>query len=683
MNTLHKLFYPGSILIAGASSKKGSIGYELTATILKYGYKGKLLLVNPSADEILGIKCFKTINEIRAEIDLAIILVPKQFTEETIENCIAKGIKSYILITAGFKETGAQGELVEKRIAAKIKAAGGRMVGPNCMGLINTLDDVKLNATFVAEHPETGKTGFLSQSGALGAAVLNSLRETGIRFAHFISVGNKADISENDVVEYWMNDENIHALTLYLESFSDGRKFLDIVNTKRNRKPVIILKAGKTTEGMRAASSHTGALGSSDRSVNAVIDQFGLIRADNLNDLFNTAKGFEYFPLPAGNRTAVVTNAGGPAILAVDMLGKCGLELAKFSENIKTELKSIVHPEGSINNPVDLLPGGNPESYKKVIELLVKDEGVDNVIAIFVEPVMVKPIAVIEAINSIQSSKPVFPVFMPLPEFRDDYKKRYPAGKPVFWNPEDPSIVIRNMLIYSNRTNEKRLKGNEQVKKIQFTAGDGFLSQRDVIRLAEQYSLPLLNSEILRPHELKNIKTEFPVVLKAAGEGIVHKTELKGVELNIKSQQELLKAAEVMSCNFKEQGIEIEYYIVQPFIKTRFEILLGGFNDPDFGPMVMFGTGGKYVEYYNDVSIRSAMLSDKDVDEMINNTVMGKLLKGVRGEAAADLCGIKTALLSLAQMMLDYKEVSEVDLNPVIITEDNQLFAVDIRIKVK
>ncbi len=682
--SLQNLFYPKSLLIAGVSSKKGSIGYELTSSILKNGFKGEIYLVNPSSEEILGIKCYKNASAVPGSPDMAVILVPKHLAEQVIDECIAIGIMSFILITAGFRETGREGEKAEKRIAEKIKSAGARLVGPNCMGVINTLDEVKLNATFVAEYPEAGKSAFLSQSGALGAAVLNSLRETGIKFAHFISVGNKADISENDLIGFWSEDKNISVIALYLESFTDGKNFLEAVGNQVNRKPVIILKAGKTESGKKAASSHTGALGSSDRSVDAVVNQFGLIRVDNLNDLFNTAKGFEFFPPPKGNKVAVVTNAGGPAILAVDMIENCGLHLSSLSDITRDQLKNFVHPEGSINNPVDLLPGGTAETYKSVVEILIQDDQVDSVLVIFVEPVMVKPLAVAEAVNSVNTDKPVFTVAMPLPEFWGEYKKKYPSSRPVFRNPEDPAVIIKNMLgFHQYKINQNRLKVKKVAKKGIITSQQGFLSQTEVLGIAEMYSIPVVKNMQASYDHLHNIKDGFPFVLKAGGKNIIHKTELGGVQLNITSQAELISAADKMMLKFKNSGTECEYFILQPYIKTRYELLAGGFTDPDFGAMVMFGSGGKYVEFYKDVAVKSAMLSETDLDDIINSTVMGKLLDGVRGEEKADIPAVKKILSSVGQMMLDFDEIGEIDLNPLILSEENKLYAVDIRIKLK
>jgi len=680
-SVIDKFFYPKSLCIVGASGKKGNLGYELTSCVKTYGYRGKLLLVNPRTEEILGTKCYPSVTDIKENIDLAIVMVPKQFAEETIQQLLDKKVTSIILITAGFKETGKEGAGKEVQIAEMVTSQGGRLVGPNCMGIINTFDSVKLNATFVAERPETGTMAFLSQSGAIGAAVLNSLRETDIRFGHFISVGNKADMSENDFLDYWQNDKNINVVTLYLESFADGRKFVQKFIDNKITKPVIIVKGGRTSGGMKAASSHTGALGSSDKVVDSILRQFNLIRTNDLNQLFNTAKGFENFPLPAGKRIAVITNAGGPAILAVDSIEKNGLRLAELSSETKTKLREIVHPEGSVNNPVDLLPGGTADGYHDSIELLLNDENVDGVISVFVEPIMVKALPVIELINSIKSRKPLLQAVMPLPEFWEEYRKESRYKTPLFRNPEDPAVVLSNMYNFSVHKNEdKRLtpaKGNMNLA----LEKPEFLSVEKAAGISNKYQLPAARSVYLKFNELRNAGLTFPVVLKAAGEGIIHKTELNAVRLNIRSQEELVAEAEKMLSDFRSKNLNIESFLVQPYIKMKHELLIGGFRDKDFGPMVMFGTGGKYVEVYEDTSMRSAYLTEKDIDDMIAGTRMGKIINGVRGELPVDVQKVKSVIKSVAQMMLDNEEITECDLNPLIVDEENNLFAVDIRIK--
>ncbi len=679
---LKNFFYPKTFCIVGASSKEKSIGYELLKSIKEYGYTGKILPVNPKADEILGYKCYSSIEEITEPIDLAMVVVPKAFAEDSIDKLLNKNVGSIILVTAGFKEVGKEGEEAEKRILEKINKAGARMVGPNCMGIITTFSEISLNATFVAEKPEIGQTAFLSQSGAIGAAILNSLRETDIRFGHFVSVGNKADISENDLLPFWQEDKQIKTITFYLESFVDGEKFINNFTDKKITKPVIVLKAGRTSSGMKAAQSHTGALGSSDRVVESVLKQFGIIRANTLNELFNSAKGFENFPLPAGNKVAVVTNAGGPAILAVDSLDKNGLKLAELSEKTKNKLREIVHPEGSVNNPVDLLPGGTAEQFKTVNEMLISDENVDAVVSVFVEPVMVPALPVIEGINDIKTKKPLLQVVMPLPEFWKNYRKNSATKKPLFRNPEDPAKVLADMLFYSN--NKKGKDFLAASKSSLKTDNTGFLQPNEIEQLTKKYKLPSVNNQFIKADSVtKQIsRIKFPVVVKGISKDVVHKSELNAVKVNIKNKNEFKEAIEEIKKSFAKKKIKVEEFLVQPFVKGKHEILIGGFRDPSFGPMIMFGSGGKYVEVFNDTCLKSAYLSDDDIDQMIDETKIGKILNGVRGEKPFKVSELKKIIKSSAKMMLDNPNIKEFDLNPLIITEDNSIFAVDIRIKV-
>ena len=680
MNPLGNFFYPHSICIAGASSKEKSIGYELLRSIKSYGFTGKVFPVNPHVNVVLGYKCFTTIEDIKENIDLGIIVVPKTFAEESIDQLISKEVKSIILITAGFRETGIEGELAEKRILEKIKKSGACLVGPNCMGVINTFNDIKLNATFIAEKPETGNTAFLSQSGAIGAAVLNSLRETDIRFGHFISVGNKADIPENELLEFWNDDERIKTLTFYLESFSDGKSFISNFIENKIVKPVIILKAGRTSGGIKAAASHTGALGSSDKVVTAILEQFGIIRANDLNELFNTAQGFENFPIPKGDRIALVTNAGGPSILAVDKLEGKNLVLAQLSQETRKKLKEIVHPEGSCKNPVDLLPGGNAEQFKLVTQLLLQDDNVDGVISIFVEPVMVASFDVIEKINSIKSDKPIMQVVMPLPEFWEKYRQESVFKTPLFRKPEDPVEVLSNMLFYSKnkKITERLHPKNRKLKKY----NSGFLSQYEVDKILAEYKIPNVSSLLVTPDELKSTSgLSFPVCLKGISGNVIHKSELNAVRLNIGSYEELNNSANEIEHSFLSSGSHVEIFLIQPFIKAKYELLIGGFRDLSFGSMIMFGSGGRYVEIFNDISMKSAYLSEEDINDLINKTNAGSIIKGVRGDKGIDLNIIKQIIINSAQMILDNKNILEFDLNPVILTEDDHLLTVDARIK--
>ncbi|HSR18875.1 MAG TPA: acetate--CoA ligase family protein, partial [Ignavibacteriaceae bacterium] len=651
-------------------------------SIKTYGYKGKVFPVNPKADKILGYKCYPSVDSVNSDIDLAIVAVPKISVEETIGHLLAKKVSSIILITAGFKEVGEAGKELEYKVLLKVKEAGARLVGPNCMGVINTFEDVKLNATFVAEKPETGRTAFFSQSGAVCAAVLNTLRETDIKFGHFISAGNKADVCENDMLLFWEKDSKIKTITFYLESFEKGEEFLKLFARNEIKKPVIILKGGRSATGIKAAQSHTGALGTNDKVVEAVLDQFGIIRANNLNELFNAAKGFENFPLPAGNRVAVITNGGGPAILAVDALIKEGLKLAELSGSTKKKLKEIIHPEGSTENPVDLLPGGAPEQFKTVNEIVLGDNNVDAVISIFVEPVMVSAEEAVKKINEIKTSKPLFQTVMPLPEFWTRYRKWDNSRKPLFRNPEDPAKVISNMFFYQQKKDHRTFL-KSKFSDLDLSGEKGFLSPKMINSLAERYGIPIIPSLLIKRGIINKSTNPFtyPLVLKGYSKELIHKSEIDAVKIDIKSFEELLQAEMDILESFNKNNLILEDFLVQPYIKPKHEILVGGFRDPVFGPMVMFGSGGKYVEIFNDICMKSAYLSDKDIEEMINRTKMGELLKGVRGESPFELSEIKELIKSSARMILDNHSITEFDFNPVILSKNDQIFVVDVRIK--
>lgn len=685
---IYNFFYPQSICLVGASARERSIGYEMLHSLSRNHFKGIIYPVNPKVKSILGYKCFKNISDIHDTIDLAILVVPKHSVECSIDLLIAKNVKSIIVITAGFKETGQEGKEIENIITEKVKSIGGRIVGPNCMGVINTLKDVSLNATFVAERPKIGRTGFLSQSGALGAAVLNSMRETDINFAHFISVGNKADVYENDLLKFWEKDENISTMTFYLESFENGFKFIEPFMKGEISKPVIVLKAGKFAGGMKAASSHTGALSSKDKVVKALLKQFGIIRVCDVNEMFNTSKGFENFPLPQGNRIAVVTNAGGPAILTVDALENEGLTLAKLSEETKAKLRDIVISEGSVENPIDLLPGANASNYKNVIEIIVEDENVDSVISIFVEPIMVQPFDVVESVSDIASGKPILQVDMPMPEFWDKYRVSSKRHLPIFKNPEDPATILSKMLSFYHQKKKIVLEKENYLKLLKiknresYNWEEGFLSVNNIKTLAREYELPLVDSMSVSTNELSTIpENYFPIVLKGINKKVVHKSDVDAVKINIKNRKELAEAAENIVFNFSKLGFDVESFLIQKYMDVKFEVLIGGTRDASFGPIIMFGSGGKYVEVLDDTAIRSAYLTENEIDDMLNETKVGKLLNGVRGEKPVDVKAIKSIIKNCSLMMLKNPEIKEFDINPLVVTKSNEIFIVDIRVK--
>jgi len=682
---IRNLFYPKAIAVVGASSKEKSIGYEILNSIKQYKFKGKVYPVNPHADNILGFKCVNKIAELPTNIDMAIIVVPKNFVEESIVNLLNKNIKTFILITAGFRETGKEGAEAERRIIKLINAQKANLIGPNCMGVINTLESIKLNATFVAESPEKGAIGFLSQSGALGAAVLNSLRETDIRFAHFISVGNKADLNENDITKFWNKDNNIKILAYYLESFEDGLEFIKMFLTNKIKKPAIVLKAGRSKSGMEAASSHTGAVSAPDFIIDSLLTQAGIIRAANLNELFNIAKGFESFPLPKGNNIAVVTNAGGPAILSVDALERNNLSLAKLNDDSINKLRRIVNPNGSIKNPIDLLPGATKNDYYDVIKILLSDQNVDAIISIFVEPVMVEPFGVIEKINSLKARKPILQVAMPLPEFWGKYRNESIYKLPIFRNPEDPAIVLSKMLFFKKRK-EILLLEKDKYKKLFSIATKKYsikdhkqLTHIEVNNLLSEYDIPLVKEKIIKPKHLLNQKFTYPLVLKGINNSITHKTEYSAVVTDIKSKDELKISAENIERSFAKNNLEVEYFLIQPLIKTKFELLIGGLKDKSFGAIITFGTGGKYVEAYRDISVASAYSTERDIRNLIASTKIGKIISGWRNEKSVNIDYLISIIKNISLLLIE-NDVKEIDLNPLIIDEQFNFHVVDARI---
>ncbi len=689
MNNIKNFFYPKNVMIVGASTKPGSIGYEFINTIKKGGYKGNIFPINPKADEIHGVQCFKSIADVNEKIDLAVIMVPKRFVEETIDELDKKNIKSIVLITAGFKETGEEGEELEKRILRKIKENGARLIGPNCMGVIGADPSISLNATFVAEPIYPGKVGFASQSGALAVAILNQTTKSKFKFAQFVSMGNKADLNENDFLKYWESDDNIKVSSFYLESFIDGLDFIKQFLLGNVKKPCIILKAGRTASGMKAASSHTGALGSSDKVVDAILNQAGIIRVNDVDEMLNTVRGFENYPMPRGENFAIVTNSGGPAILTVDACEAAGLKLANLSEKTKNKLREIVHPEGSVNNPVDLLPGGDAEGFSKCCEILSEDPNVDSIINLFTEPVMVKGFPVLEAVNNVKTDKPIFQITFPLPDTVPQYWENSESKMPLYFTSEDPAKIISNMKYFSD--SQKRLTKNKeeyqklfQIESKNFDFGEtGFISQQKVNQLCEKYNIPMIKSMSVKPDELHKIPNDFyPLVIKGISKEVVHKSELNAVKLNIKNQEELESAANEIINNFKLKNYMVEEFLIQQFVESKHEVLIGGFRDPSFGPMIMFGTGGKYVEVLNDTVMKSAYLSDDDIEDMFNKTKMGALLKGVRGEKPADLNVLKQIIKSSSLMMIENKNITEFDFNPLIVDGEGKNYVVDVRIKV-
>lgn len=698
--SLHNFFYPESILLIGASSKPKTIGYEILKSLIDFGYNGKIFIVNPNNDEILGIKCNKSIEEINDKISLAIILVPKHLVFESLKLCSSKQIKNVIIITAGFREIGEEGAKLEKEITQFARENQIRLVGPNCMGLINTDESIRLNATFAAEIPRYSPISFLSQSGALAAAVLNTIKETGYTFGQFISIGNKADVNENDLLEFWWKDEKTRIITMYLESFDDGRKFFELARKITIHKPVIVLKAAKTKSGSSAASSHTGALATQDDIVDAALKQSGCIRVQTIEEMFETAKAFLKFGKLTTNRIAILTNAGGPAILCTDETEKNRLILAKLKEETKRRLSEFLHPEASLKNPIDMLPSADAKTYRTATKILSEDENVDAIITIFVEPVMINSFDVIKELAEEQrtNSKPIVIITFPLPHFWTKWKQEGINDALILKSVETAPVILKHLFEYHNRKyryGDVKLSINDKAKtKIlnvinnvkKYSLNSSFLTSRECKSILNILELPLLKSKFfIKKSELKEILNDikYPCVLKISSRRFTHKSEINGVILNIKNKKELIISFEKLKSKLKKKNLlpEINEFEIQDYFESDVELIIGAYRDSSFGPLINFGAGGKLVEIIQDKNLALAPVSRSEAIELIKNSKVYQLLSGFRDIKKTDVNKLAEIVEKISLLISEFDDIKEIDLNPVMI-KGQKIKIVDYRISI-
>ncbi len=696
---LDPIFRPRSIAIIGASRKKGSIGREILHNLMEYEFNGKIFPVNPTADVIHSIKCFPSVSSIPDEVDLAVIVVPKQQVLEIVDECGAKGITGLVVISAGFKEVGGDGVTLEQRLKERIRSHGMRMIGPNCMGIINTDLAVRENCTFAPTEPLTGNVGFMSQSGALGVAMLNIARKVNLGFSYFVSMGNKTDVSGNDLLEYWENDPRTEIILMYLESFGNPRKFTHICRRITRRKPILVVKSGRTTQGARAASSHTGAMAGMDIAIDALLDQCGVLRVNSVEDLFDVAIGFSNNPIPRGDRVAVLTNAGGPAIMATDACVNAKLTMAEFSEATRDALKRYLPPEASVLNPIDMIASANKESYAFCLEAVLKDEGVDAAIVIFVPPMMVNPIDIVQSIESVRKkhAKPVLGVFMARDEFFEEVNRSNPEHLPLYLFPESAAQTLSAMVRYSRW----RARPHSEVKRfeVRFDEAQRILAQAkrarrsqltivESLEILRAYGIPVASYSLAqtRAQALKAAGAiGYPLVLKVVSSELTHKTEVGGVAVDLRTEQELADAFDHIQerlCAANLEG-QVEGYLIQEMVKGGKELILGMTLDPHFGPLLMFGLGGIFVETIKDVVFRITPITELEASEMIRQIRGHALLEGVRGEPQVDIRLVAESLQRLSQLISDFQEIVEVDVNPFLASALPQNSkALDARIKI-
>ncbi len=683
--SLDAIFKPRSVAVIGASRTKQTIGNEIIHNLIEYEFNGKIFPVNPKASVIHSMKCYPTVLDIPDEVDLAIIVVPKKLILKVIDQCGKKGVKGLVVITAGFRETGGKGMLLEQKLHEKVKKYGMRMVGPNCMGVINTDDDVRLDATFAATAPPEGKVGFVSQSGALGEAILAYARNLNLGVSMFVSMGNRTDISGNDLIEYWEDDPNVQLILMYLESFGNPRRFTQIARRITKKKPILTVKAGRTAQGARAASSHTGSIVGLDIATESLLEQCGVIRASSIEEMFMLAMAFANQPIPKGHRIAIVTNAGGPAILATDACIGLGLELSHFETGTTRQLKKILPPEASVSNPVDMIASADPSTYSKVLNVVKRDRNVDGIIAIFVSPVMIDAYEI--ALNIVQSSRdlriPILTCFMGKERGHEAIEELRRNKIPVYSFPEDAALAMAAMDRYrllSQRPTGKIISFQVKKGKVGKILRNAWKNKRyqlleeEVEEILRCYGFPVAPSKIVSSAGQAieySLEIGYPVVLKVVSKWFSHKTEIGGVRLDLRNADEVGLAYRDIMREFRGRDSSLRIK-VQRMIKGGKEVILGVTHDVQFGPVMMFGLGGIYVEILKDVSTRVHPITDVDADEMISSLRSYPLLRGVRGERGVNIQMIKQSLLRLSQLISDFQEIKEIDINPFIVSESKR-----------
>ncbi|MBQ7764604.1 acetate--CoA ligase family protein [bacterium] len=700
MTNLDKIMKPKSVAVIGASTKEHTIGSDIMKRLQEYKFNGNIYPVNPKGGVIEGLQAYTSITEVPGEVDLAIIVVNSKFVLDTIDQCNAKGIKGLVIITAGFKETGAEGAEMEKQLLAKVKEYGMRCVGPNCLGVVNTHPEIRLDGCFAETLPERGNIGFVSQSGALGGGILNILKDLNLGFSQFISIGNQADVNAETALEYWENEEDVEQILLYMESIQNPANFRKLATRISKKKPVLALKAGRSAAGASAASSHTGSLAGADKAANALLAQSGVIREYSLKNLFSTAKVFANCPIPKGNRVAIITNSGGPGIMATDAICENGMEMAPITEETKAKLRSFLPAAASVKNPIDMIASAPIEHYTQTLETVIADENVDMIMVIYLPFLGLKDIDVAKALMEIKAKnpqKPIIGVFMTKSDFFTSISEM-DVNMPFFMYAEEAAegfLRLDQQRKWIERPEGKiptydiDYKRAKEIIAQSINEGRDQLTTRESIDVLEAYGIRVCKSGFATTEDeavaIAN-SIDYPVVMKMTSKTTSHKTDVGGVRVNIQSEAQLRAEYQDLIAKLTERGLidGLEGVIIQEMVKGNREMVCGIATDPQYGPMMMFGLGGVFIEVMKDVTFRIAPLTDIDAKEMIKSVKAYKLLEGARGTKPAQMEQIEETLLRLSQLVNDFKFIDELDINPLLISEKTgEGIAVDGRIKVR
>lgn len=694
---LDAIFRPRSIAIIGASRTPSKVGHILTKNMIESGYHGEVIPINPNAEEILGLRCYPSVLDVPSDVDLAVISIPASQVLQVAEECGTKGVKALVIISAGFKETGHEGAVLEGKLIDVAKKYGMRIQGPNCLGIINT--SVPLNLSFAAAMPKEGRIGFISQSGALGTAVLDWVIKEDIGFHSFISLGNKADLDEVDFIKAMGEDENVGVILLYIESIEDGRRFIEVSSGVTQNKPMIVLKGGTSTAGARAAGSHTGALVGSYIAYRTAFDKSGVLMAESVEELFNYAVAFTEQPLPKGEGLTIVTNAGGPGILATDLSESLGIRLSNIYGETRSRLMEKLPPAASVGNPIDVLGDAMADRYRFVVEEVLKDDLVSAAMVILTPQAMTESMETAKSIVEIRKSftdKPLIAVFMGGESVREATEYLRDNNVPCFDFPEKAVKTVSAMYQYARFMKEPehfpaRFKDvdPEKVREIIDIARKDrrvVLLSNEAARVVEAYGIRSTKNMIAKSAEeaVRHAgELGYPVVLKIVSPDILHKTDVGGVALNLRSEGEVRSAFEGILASVGRYMPEARIYgvMIYRMVPMGREMIIGMSQDVQFGPLVMFGLGGIYVNFLKDVSFSLAPLSEYEARRMMEETRAYTLLKGIRGEPPSDVEALKNVILRVGQLVWDFPQIVEMDINPVIVYQEGEgCIALDVKI---
>ncbi len=687
---------PTAIAVIGASRDRTTVGGQLFHNTLESGFEGVTYPVNPRAEVVQSVHSYRSVDELPEDVELAVIAVPAPAVVEAARQCAARGVRALIVISAGFAEVGPEGAERERELVAVCRAAGMRLIGPNCLGILNTTEGHTFNATFAPGGPPPGNVGFVTQSGALGLALIDLASDRSLGVSSFASIGNRADITANDLLEYWESDDATEVALLYIESFSDPRRFSRISRRLGKDMPIVAVKSGRSPAGRRATSSHTGALiAASDLTVDALFDQVGVIRTETLSELLDVASLLATQPLPDGNRVGIVTNAGGPGVMCADACEAAGLEVPELPDDVRTSLGEFLPAEAGLSNPVDMIATASADHYRQTIRTLAAHEGLDALIVIFIKPLLTRPEdvagAIHEAVAEMPRRIPVQAVFM---SEKDHAAARAVGAMPVHLYPEDAAHALGRVMRHVDwrrRPAEEPpefddVDGEKAAALIAESLGSGrdWMDMEGASRLLGCYGIPLPRWRTAEhPEAAAEAATELggPVALKAQGENLLHKTEKGGVRIGLQPG-EVAQAAREMDAAVEAAGAKREKFIVQKMVGQGAELLIGVADDATFGPVLACGAGGTQAELLRDVSIRVAPITRSDARQMIRSLATFPLLTGFRGAPHADLEALEDELLRVSAMVEAHHEIAEMDLNPVVAGPDGAL-AADYRIRLR